>query len=387
MLCFQQAELDWVANCGFFRPEFIDRLAALRFTGAIHALPEGGVFFPEEPILRVSAPLPEAQLIESRLMNIIHYQSLIATKAARCRLAARNRDLVDFGLRRAHGGEAGLWAARATYIGGFNGSATCLANVRYGIPVMGTMAHSFILAHRSETQAFLRFARSHPDNVHLLIDTYDIEAAARKVVELAADLAREGIQIKGVRIDSGDLAEHARRVRSILDEGSLSETAILVSGDLDEYRIRDLVASGAPIDGFGVGSKVNTSADLPFLDSAYKLHQFEGKACGKLSEGKPDIPGAKQVFRQFDANEMIIGDVIAIEGEHIDGQSLLHPVMQGGRRTGAPETLHTIRSRLEASLNALPEPYRRLEDAPAFPITLSEELNALKLKLQARKGS
>ncbi|HET8700637.1 MAG TPA: nicotinate phosphoribosyltransferase [Nitrococcus sp.] len=383
-LRFQPAELDWVAGCGFFQPEFVDRLAALRFTGDIHALPEGSVFFPEEPILRVSASLPEAQLVESRLMNILHYQSLIATKAARCRLAAQQRSLVDFGLRRAHAGEAALWAARATYIGGFNGSATCLANAYYGIPVMGTMAHSFILAHRSETEAFLRFARSHPDNVTLLIDTYDTEAAARKVVEAATELAREGIRIKGVRIDSGNLAEHARRVRTILDEGNLSEAAILVSGGLDEYQIRDLVASGAPIDGFGVGSKVNTSADLPFLDSAYKLHQFEGKPCGKRSEGKPDVPGTKQIFRQLDADEMMLGDIIGLEGEHIDGQPLLQPMMQSGRRLGAPEPLQVMRSRLFTNLAALPEVYLRLEDAPVFPVTFSEELSAL--RPETRKG-
>lgn len=380
-LRFGQAELDWVANCGFFRHEFIDRLAAWRFTGDVHALPEGSVFFPEEPILRVSAPLPEAQLIESRLINIVHYQSLIATKAARCRLAAGGRNLVDFGLRRAHGGEAGLWAARATYIGGFSGSATCLANAYYSIPVMGTMAHSFVLAHRSEKEAFRHFAHSHPNNVVLLIDTYATESAARKVVELAADLAEEGIRIHGVRIDSGNLAEDARWVRSILDEGHLSETAILASGGLDEYQIRRLVASGAPIDGFGVGSKVDVAADQPFLDSAYKLHQFEGEARNKRSEGKPDIPGAKQIFRQFDANGMMSTDVIALEGEPTNGQPLLQPVMQRGQRTSTPETLQTIRRRLDTNLAALPEPYLQLEDAPTFPTGLSEELDTLKRKL------
>ncbi|EAR20891.1 nicotinate phosphoribosyltransferase [Nitrococcus mobilis] len=385
-LRFQPAELDWVANCGVFRPEFVDRLAALRFTGDVYAMAEGSVFFPEEPSLRVSAPLPEAQLIESRLMNILHYQTLIATKAARCRLAAQQRNLVDFGLRRAHGGEAGLWAARATYIGGFSGSATCLANAYYGVPVAGTMAHSFILAHPSETEAFLRFARSHPTNVILLIDTYDTEAAARKVVELAPGLSRQGIQIQGVRIDSGNLAEHARRVRAILDEGNLRETAILVSGGLDEHQIHDLVASGAPIDGFGVGSKVNSSADLPFLDSAYKLHQFDGKACGKLSEGKSDLPGTKQIYRQLDTNHMMMGDVIGLEGELIEGQPLLQPVMQEGQRTSAPETLQILRDRLAANVAALPEPYLRLQDAPPFPVVLSEKLRTLNRKLQTHTG-
>lgn len=386
-LQFLEPELEWVRNCGLFSRDFVDRLAALRFTGNVHAMPEGTLFFPGEPILRVSAPLPEAQLVESRLMNILHYQCLIATKAARCRLAAGERNLVDFGLRRAHGGEAGLWAARATYIGGFDGSATCLANARYGIPVVGTMAHSFILAHTSESEAFRRFARSHPDNVILLIDTYDTEAAAHKLVDLAPGLAREGIRIRGVRIDSGDLAEHATRVRSILDAGGLRETLILVSGGLDEYRIRDLVRSGAPIDGFGVGSKVDTSADLPFFDSAYKLHQFEGEVCSKRSEGKTDVPGAKQIFRQIDTSGMLIKDVIGLEDERIRGQPLLQSVMQNGQRTGVIETLETIRSRLNSSLNALPKPFRRLEDAPAFPVSLSGTLNALKRRQQRHHGT
>lgn len=386
-LQFQEAELEWVGSSGLFSRDFVDRLAALRFTGDVHAMPEGTLFFPGEPILRVSAPLPEAQLIESRLMNILHYQCLIATKAARCRLAAGERNLVDFGLRRAHGGEAGLWAARATYIGGFDGSATCLANARYGIPVVGTMAHSFILAHTSEAEAFQRFARSHPDNVVLLIDTYDTEAAAHKLVELAPGLAREGIRVRGVRIDSGDLAEHARRVRTILDAGGLRETQILVSGGLDEYGIRELVESGAPIDGFGVGSKVDTSADLPFFDSAYKLHQFQGVACSKRSEGKTDVPGAKQIFRQIDANGKMIGDVIGREDERINGQPLLQSVMQNGRFTGVAETLETIRSRLETGLDALPEPFRRFEDAPDFPVSLSDALNALKQRRQQHRDT
>ncbi|MGD8709879.1 MAG: nicotinate phosphoribosyltransferase, partial [Ectothiorhodospiraceae bacterium] len=287
---FTAEECQWVRDCGHFSPAFAARLNDFHFTGEVRAMPEGTVFFPEEPILQVIAPLPEAQLVESRLMNILHFQSLIATKAARCRVAAGDRMLVDFGLRRAHGGEAGLWAARASYIAGFNATATCLANAFYGVPVAGTMAHSFILAHESEEEAFERFARSHPHNVILLIDTFDTEAAAEKVVALAPGLARDGIRVRGVRIDSGDLADHARRVRRILDDGGLQETTIFASGGLDEYGIRELVADGAPIDGFGVGSKVDTSADLAFLDSAYKLHQYEGEALSKRSEGKADLP-------------------------------------------------------------------------------------------------
>ncbi|MGD8429264.1 MAG: nicotinate phosphoribosyltransferase [Ectothiorhodospiraceae bacterium] len=375
---FTAEECQWVRDCGHFSPAFAARLNDFHFTGEVRAMPEGTVFFPEEPILQVIAPLPEAQLVESRLMNILHFQSLIATKAARCRVAAGDRMLVDFGLRRAHGGEAGLWAARASYIAGFNATATCLANAFYGVPVAGTMAHSFILAHESEEEAFERFARSHPHNVILLIDTFDTEAAAEKVVALAPGLARDGIRVRGVRIDSGDLADHARRVRRILDDGGLQETTIFASGGLDEYGIRELVADGAPIDGFGVGSKVDTSADLAFLDSAYKLHQYEGEALSKRSEGKADLPGMKQVFRFRDGEGRMSGDTLGTDAEALDARPLLKTVMRNGRRLGPAESMDTIRARVEAELNDLPEQYRTLETQARYPVDLSSGLRRLK---------
>lgn len=375
-LRFGDAELAWVANSGHFSAGFVDRLAELRFSGEVRAMSEGTVFFPDEPILQVIAPLPEAQLIESRLMNILHFQTLIASKAARCRIAAEGRNLVDFGMRRAHGGEAALWAARASYLAGFTATATCLGNARYGIPVTGTMAHSFILAHDSEELAFERFARSHPDNVVLLIDTYDTEAGAHKVVELSRRLAEDGIRVQGVRIDSGDLAEAARRVRRILDAGGLAETRIFVSGGLDEHRIAELVAAGAPIEGFGVGSKVNTSADLAFLDSAYKLHVFDGEARRKHS--KSDLPGEKQVFRRRGADGRIAGDVIGLDGETVEGEPLLRTVMDGGRYTQAPETLADARQRCELELAALPPGLRRLDgEGDDYDVGLSPGLAAL----------
>ena len=382
-LRFTEAELDWVRRCGHFSAGFADRLEGLRFTGDVHALPEGTVFFAQEPLVRVEAPLPEAQLVESRLMNILHFQSLIATKAARCVQAAAGRAVVDFGLRRAHGAEAGLWAARAAYIGGFAASATCLANSLYGVPVTGTMAHSFVLAHDSELEAFRRFARSHPDNVILLIDTYDTEAAARRVVDLARELAAEGIQVQAVRLDSGDLADHAGRVRRILDEGGQGEVKILASGGLDEFGIRDLVAAGAPIDGFGVGSKVDTSADLPFLDSAYKLHAYAGEPRRKRSEGKEDLPGAKQVYRQRDGEGRILRDVIGLADEGCDGEPLLRPVMEGGRAVAPPEPLKESRARCAASLGELPEELLGLEGAESSPVALSAGLRDLRRRLDA----
>lgn len=382
-LRFGDAELAWLRDSGFFSADFVERMAGFRFTGDVRALPEGSVFFPEEPILQITAPLPEGQLVESRLMNIIHYQTLIATKAARCRLAAGTRRVVDFGMRRAHGGEAGLWAGRACHLAGFEATATCLASARYDVPATGTMAHAFVLAHDSEIEAFERFARSHPNNVVLLIDTYDVEAGARKVVEVAERLRPEGIPVRGVRIDSGDLAAHARRVRAILDAGGLQETRILVSGGLDEHRIARLVADGAPIDGFGVGSQVDTSADVPFLDSAYKLHEFDGRPRGKRSEGKTDLPGRKQVFRRCGADGYWREDVIGLADETLEGEPLLVPVMRRGERSAPPGVaeLGAARERCAAGLARLPAAQRALEPAEAYPVRLSARLEHLRDKL------
>lgn len=265
-LRFSFEDIEYLESTRRFSAEFLKSLEDLSFTGDVYAMPEGTLFFRDEPILRVVAPLREAQLIESRIVNLLHFQTIVASKAARCVLAAPEKLLIDFGMRRAHGAEAGLLSARASYIAGFSGTATVLAGQRYGVPVFGTMAHSFVQAHESETQAFENFARSHPANATLLIDTYDTVEAARKVVSLAAQLEKEGIAIKGVRIDSGDLGQYARQVRRVLDEGGMRGITIFASSGLDEYALRDLMAAGAPIDGFGVGTRMNTSADAPFLD-------------------------------------------------------------------------------------------------------------------------
>ncbi|MHB9103400.1 MAG: nicotinate phosphoribosyltransferase, partial [Sulfuricella sp.] len=265
-LRFTPEELNWLADCGRFNADFIDFLKTLRFTGEVHAMPEGTLFFPHQPILRITAPITQAQLVESRIINLLHFQTLIASKAARSVLVAPGKLLVDFGLRRAHGAEAGMLAARAGYLAGYSGTATVLAGAQFGIPLYGTMAHSYIQAHADETDAFERFAHSHPTNTVLLIDTYDTEAAAEKVVKLAPRLQQEGIRIKAVRLDSGNLSEHAHNVRRILDRGGLGEVDIFCSGNLDEHEIARLLAQGAPIDGFGVGTRLDTSSDAPYLD-------------------------------------------------------------------------------------------------------------------------
>ncbi|MGC1094963.1 MAG: nicotinate phosphoribosyltransferase, partial [Pseudolabrys sp.] len=296
-LHFSAEEIEWLASTRRFDKSLLDRLADFRFTGDVHAMPEGRIFFANEPILRVTAPMPQAQLVETRLINILHFQTLIASKAARMVLAAPSKLLVDFGLRRAHGAEAGLMAARASYIAGFAGTATMLAEQIFSIPTYGTMAHSFVEAYDTESAAFESFAQSRPQNLTLLIDTYDTETAARKVVALAPRLAAKGVRIAAVRLDSGDLIPLARSVRGILDDGGLSYVSIFASGGLDEDYLAEIVQAGAPIDGFGIGTSLTTSSDVPALDCAYKLQEYAGQPRRKRSSGKATWPGRKQVWR------------------------------------------------------------------------------------------
>jgi nicotinate phosphoribosyltransferase len=374
---FRPDELEWIATHGAFRPEFVRYLENFRFTGDVHAMAEGTIFFPNEPILRVTAPIAQAQLVESRLINLLHFETLIASKAARSVLMAPGKLLVDFGLRRAHGAEAGLLAARASYLAGFAGTATVLAAPLFGIPVYGTMAHSFVQAHDDETTAFDHFARSLPGNVILLIDTYDTEAAAEKVVRLAPKLARDGIKIKGVRLDSGDLADHAFKVRRILDDGGLQEVTIFASGSVDEYMIEKLMRQNAPIDGFGIGTHMDTSADAPYLDCAYKLVEYGGQARRKRSEGKVLWPGRKQVFRRYDDDGQMRDDILSLDGDQVDGDALIQPVMIAGRRCSPPAPLAQSRQRALRELRLLPEALKSLERAPDFPVAVSEALQKL----------
>ncbi|RQS76734.1 nicotinate phosphoribosyltransferase [Burkholderia sp. Bp8963] len=383
---FTDADLDYLARTGRFRADFVASLADWRFSGAVEAMPEGTVCFADEPILRITAPLREAQLVESRVMNLLHYATLVASKAARVVLAAPGRLLVDFGLRRAHGAEAGLLSARASYLAGFSGTATVQAAERYGIPVFGTMAHSYVQAHRDEARAFEDFARSQPDNAVLLIDTYDTERAAQIVVETARKLAPEGIAIKGVRLDSGDLAAHARRVRGILDRGGLAHVTIFASGNLDEYGLHDLLARGAPIDGFGIGTRMNTSADAPSLDCAYKLVEYASLPRRKRSEGKATWPGRKQVFRRVDADGRIAADCLALARETRPGAALLVPVMRDGVPLALP-SLGESRAYAASQLATLPARTRALGTAEPVDVEISAALAALVKRMDARQAA
>jgi nicotinate phosphoribosyltransferase len=357
-LRFGDEELDWIERCGLFRPAFAARLAQLRFTGDIHAMPEGTVFFPDEPVLRVTAPLPEAQLIETRVLNLVHFQTVIASKAARLRRVAAGKGLIDFGLRRAHGGEAGLLAARASYLAGFDGSATALAAPLFGIPVFGTMAHSFVQAHDGEAEAFAHFAAAFPENAVLLIDTYDTVEGARRAVGAAK-------MLKGVRLDSGDLDALSRQVRKILDEAGHKQAIIFASGNLDEARVAALLAAGAPIDSFGIGTGLTTSADAPYLDAVYKLEEYAGKPRRKRSTGKATWPGRKQVYRHYTDDGRFRRDVVSVEGDAQPGEPLLRPAMQRGRRLPQPG-LAASRAHCLAQLERLPRGEYPVEISPAL---------------------
>lgn len=384
-LRFSTDELDWLQRTGRFNARLIDYLAGFRFSGDVHAMPEGTVFFGNEPILRITAPLPEAQLVETRLINILHFQTLIASKAARMVLLAPDKQLVDFGLRRAHGSDAGLMAARASYLAGFAGSATVLAEKVFGVPTFGTMAHSFVQSFDDETAAFEAFARARPRNLTLLIDTYDTEAAARKVVALAPQLKAMGITVAAVRIDSGDLAALARLVRGILDQGGLQETGIFASGGIDEETLLGFARQNAPIDGIGIGTSLATSSDAPALDCAYKLQEYAGLPRRKRSPGKATWPGRKQVWRRYD-NGRMVRDVLSVEGDLHEGETLIHQVMAGGCRVGPRSSLFDARAHARQELQHLPAELQALTALVQYPVEVSVSLKALAAAADQRMG-
>jgi nicotinate phosphoribosyltransferase len=380
---FSEDDIQWLAQAQHFRPDFLQWLRNLRFTGDVNAMPEGTVFFPNEPILQIIAPLPEAQLVETRLINFLNFQTAVASKAARLVLVAPGKLLVEFGLRRAHGAEAGLMAARASYIAGFQGTSNVLAGRLFDIPLYGTMAHSFIQAHDDEIKAFENFADANAGDIVFLLDTYDTEAAAQKVTRLAAALKEHGIKIKGVRIDSGDLCSEAKTVRATLDGAQLRDITIFASGNLDEYELRDLLASEAPIDGFGIGTKLDTSSDAPYLNCAYKLQEYAGRPRRKHSEGKATWPGRKQVHRALDDSGRMTSDVLTFHDEMPD-TGLLVPVMRKGKRLAKPTPLADVRQYATNQLALLSERLRTLDRCEPYAVTISASLQECARSLDAQ---
>jgi nicotinate phosphoribosyltransferase len=330
------------------------------------------------------APLPQAQLVESRLVNLMNFQTIIASKAARSVLAVPQGLLVDFGMRRAHGSEAALLAARAAYIAGFQGTATVLAGRLFEIPVYGTMAHSFVQAHDTEEGAFEAFARSQAGNVVLLIDTYDTARGARKIVEVIPRLGESGISVLAVRLDSGDLIALSKEVRTILDAGGAEEVRIFASGSLNEYELEKIVAAAAPIDGFGIGTDLDVSTDAPNLDCAYKLEEYAGRARRKRSTGKATWPGRKQIFRRFRSDGKITEDTVGLETESLADTRLMLPAMRHGRRLQTSESLETIRNRAQQALASLPASLRSFSERGEYPVTISPAVRTLAARVDAR---
>ncbi len=375
-LSFDADEIDWLASTGRFSSGLLDYLRDFRFRGEVRAMPEGTLCFANEPMVQVIASLPEAQLIETRLINLIHFQTLIASKAARCVLVAPGKMLVDFGLRRAHGAEAGLMAARASYIAGFAGTSTVVAESEFGIPIFGTMAHSFVQTHASEMEALEHFARTYPEGSVLLIDTYDTLACAHAVADLAKRLRPEGIKVNGVRLDSGDLAALAVAVRKILDDNGCEDISIFCSGSLDEYVLKkDFQA--APADGFGIGTHLDVSADAPYLDCAYKIEEYAGQARRKKSPGKETWPGRKQVYRRYDANGLIREDALVESSEDCEGKALLETVMQDGKRLAPSPDLNAVREHAARELASLPHNMHDPFTSSDYPVAVSRTLEEL----------
>jgi nicotinate phosphoribosyltransferase len=370
-LRFSAAELEWLSTLPYFDKSFIDYLERFRFEGSVYAMPEGTVFFPGEPILRVSAPIPQAQLVETRIINILHFQTMIASKAVRSVIAAPDKLIIDFGLRRAHGAEAGLFAARASYLAGFSGTSTVLAGKLYNIPLYGTMAHSYIQAHDSEEKAFRNFMNSQPGNVVLLIDTYDLMAAIKNVIKMSKE---NKVHINAIRLDSGDLAKNSKQIRRILDAQGLTEIKIFASGNLDENALKKFARVAAPIDGFGVGTLMITSADAPYLECGYKLVSYAGKPRFKKSPRKATQPCAKQVYRYFNDDGSYAYDEITPKNEQRSARALIQKVMENGRSAHKESTLAEIRAAVKSEMTHLPAEIKSLDRRVTYPVKISREL-------------
>jgi len=384
-LRFSSAGLDYLRSTSIFTEDFLDYLGGLRFTGSVRAIPEGRLFFTDEPPIEVTAPVIEAQLAETFVINQINLQTILATKASRCVWAARGRILTDFASRRAQGVDAALKMARSSYIAGFQSTSNVLAAQRYGIPPAGTMAHSFISCFTSETGAFRAYASAFPDRAIFLLDTYDTIEGAWKAVAVAKEMEAAGHRLLAVRLDSGDFHSLSRNVRKILDGAGLDYVRVLASGGLDEYELDTLLRAGAPIDMFGVGTKAGVSADAPWSDMAYKLVSYDERPVMKLSPDKVSLPGAKQVFRFRDSAGQFSQDIIGLRDESIPGGTpLLTQVMAGGRRTGPDPAIAEIRDRFADDFRGLDDRFKELDEPPHYPVAISPGLERLAAQVREK---
>jgi nicotinate phosphoribosyltransferase len=347
-------------------------------------MPEGTIFFVNEPVLEVTGPVIEAQLVETFLVNQINLQTILATKASRVVHAARGRQVIDFAARRTHGVEAANKLARVSYLVGFDGTSNTLAGALYGIPVSGTMAHSYITSFTSEIESLRHFARSFPDASTFLVDTYDTLEGTKKAVVVAQEMRQRGHGLRAIRLDSGDLLDLSRKARALLDRAGLPEVQIFASGGLDEFEVDELVRAGAPIDAFGVGTKVGVSADAPWTDCAYKLVEYAGRPVLKLSTKKQTLPGPKQVFRHRDSKGAFLRDVIGCARESPEGaETLLVEVMRAGARLRPDPSLEELRERFRREFVSLPERHKALESPETYNVGISQELEELQRRIVA----
>ena len=375
---FSTQDIEYLQTTGRFADGFLAYLTQLRFTGSVYAMPEGTIFFADEPVLEVTAPIIEAQLLETFLLNFIGFQTLIASKAARCFHAAGGRPLIDFSLRRTQGQDAGLKVARSTFIAGFAGTSNVLAGKTYGIPISGTMAHSYVSAFNSEREAFFAYADTFPDHSIFLIDTYDTLEGAQNAAAVAKEMQQKGHALIGVRLDSGNMTDLSQQVRKILDDAGLFEVKIFASSGFDEFKIAKVIANGAEIDAFGVGTKVGVSADAPLVDIVYKMVRFNKRDIKKLSPGKITLAGEKQVFRKTDQSGSYLEDIIGLRDETIDqGEPLLEKVMEKGEILRPHPTLQAVQDRFKKNFAALDKSYKSITDHKAYPVKLSKQLQDL----------
>ena len=377
--------IDYLNSTGLFTRDFLHYIKNFNFTGTVRAIPEGRIFFPDEPLIEINAPIMEAQLVETLVMNQIHHQTVVATKAARCVWASKGKAISDFSMRRTHGIDAGMKSARASFMVGFESTSNVLAGKVYGIPITGTMAHSYVSSFENEIDAFRTFSKSLPGHTVLLIDTYDVVAGAEKAVVIAKEMEATGYKLKAVRIDSGDLKDLSIKVRKILNEGGLEYVQILASGGLDEFQIQELVEANSPIDGFGVGTRMGISADAPWLEMAYKLVKYDGRPVLKLSTGKVSLADEKQVLRSKDRNGNMLRDVIGIANEKpldIKAEPLLETLVEKGTLKTDLPSLKSIRERFFEDFSSLGEEFKTLENPSTYPVLISNRLRDLQRGLQ-----
>ena len=380
---FTEYDLDALRGLERFDPGFLDYVVDLRFTGSARAMPEGSIFFANEPVLEVTAPIIEAQLLETYLINQINLQTILATKASRVVHAARGRTVVDFAARRTHGTEAADRLARASYIAGYSGTSNVAAGIRYGIPTFGTMAHSFIMTFESEVEAFRAYAASFSDTSTFLVDTYDTLEGVKAAIDVGKEMKERGQALRAIRLDSGDFLDLSKRSRELLDDAGLPEVEIFASGGLDEFEVDTLVRAGAPIDGFGVGTKAGVSADAPWTDCAYKLVEYDGSPVLKLSSGKATLPGRKQVHRHRDNKGRYLRDTIALADDPPpdDSEPLLQEVLRNGRTVTPSPPLPEIRRHFSHEFAALPERLKALKSPPRYKVQITDRLEALRRNL------